>query len=57
MEWNYFSNFESMCHCDATDQVSAQSDLGFRRRCPLKTFKMAALVAILDNGMEGFQQF
>ena len=28
-----FINFESLCHCDASHQVSAQSDLGFRRRC------------------------
>ena len=41
-EWNDFSNFESLCHCDASHQVSAQSDLGFRRRCRLKNFKMAA---------------
>ena len=33
---------ESLCHCDASHQVSAQSDLGFRR-CILKNFKMAAL--------------
>ena len=28
-ERNDFSNFESLCHCDASHQVSAQSDLGF----------------------------
>ena len=27
-EWNDFSNFECLCHCDASHQVSAQSDLG-----------------------------
>ena len=27
-EQNYFSNFESLCHCDASHQVSAQSDFG-----------------------------
>ena len=32
-EQNDFSNSESLCHCDASDQVSAQSDLLFRRRC------------------------
>ena len=25
-EWNDFSNFESLCHCDASHQVSVQSD-------------------------------
>ena len=48
--WDNFSNFESLCHCDASHQVSAQSDLGFRRRCHLKNFKMAALADILDIG-------
>ena len=34
---NYFSNSESLCHCDASShQVSAQSDLWFGRRCHLK---------------------
>ena len=47
-EWNNFSNFESLCHCDASHQVSAQSDLGLRR-CRLKNFKMAVLAAILNN--------
>ena len=46
-----FSNFESLCHCDASHQVSAQSDLGLRRRCRLKNVKMAA---ILDIGTERF---
>ena len=41
-ERNDFSNFESLCHCNASHQVSAQSDLGFRRRCRLKNFKKAA---------------
>ena len=47
---NYFSSFESLCHCDASHQVSAQSDLGFGRRCRLKNFKMTAMEAILDIG-------
>ena len=44
---NDFSNSESLCHCDASHQVSAQSDLRFGRRCQfgrrccLKNFKMA----------------
>ena len=29
----------NLCYCDASHQVSAQSDLGFRRRCHLKNFK------------------
>ena len=48
VEWNDLSNSESLCHCDASHQVSAQSDLGFGRRCHLKNFKMATMVAILD---------
>ena len=27
-----FSDFQTLCHCDASHQVSAQSDLGCRRR-------------------------
>ena len=46
-----FSNFESLCHCDASHQASVQSNLGFERRCRLKNFKMAAVMAILDIGM------
>ena len=46
-ERNDFSNFESLCHCDASHEVSAQSDLGFGKRCRLKNFKKAA-------GMERF---
>ena len=44
----------NLCHCDASHQVSAQSDLGFRRRCCLKNFKMAAIAAILDIGRKTF---
>ena len=48
-EWKDFSNSESLCHCDASHQVSPQLDLGFgRRRCCVKNFKMAAVAAILD---------
>ena len=46
LERNDFSNSESLCHCDASHQVSAHVDLGFRRRCRLKNF----LAAILDIG-------
>ena len=37
-EWNDFSNFESLCHCDASHQVSAQSDLRLGR-CSLKNIQ------------------
>ena len=50
-ERNHFSKFESLSHCDASNQVSAQSDLWFGRKCRLKNFKMAA---ILDIGTERF---
>ena len=45
--WNrtIFSNSESLCHCDASYQVLAQSDLQFGRRCRLKN-----LEAIMDIG-------
>ena len=33
----------NLCHCDASHQVLAQSNLRFGRRCRLKNFKMAAL--------------
>ena len=46
-------NSESF-HSDASHQVSAQPDLLFRRRCDLKNFKMAVMVAILDIRMESF---
>ena len=39
---------KSLCHCDASHQVLAQSDLRFGRRCLLKNFKMASMAAILD---------
>ena len=56
-ERNYFSNSKSPCHCDASHQVLAQSYLRFGRRCHLKNFKMAAVLAILDIGTERFEQF
>ena len=41
--------------CDASHQVSAQSDLGFGRRCLLKNFKMAATIAaILESEQNDF---
>ena len=42
-EQNNFSNSESLCHCDASHQVLAQSNLRFGRRCRLKNFKMATM--------------
>ena len=50
MEHNDFSNSESLCHSNASCQVSTQSDLQFGRRCCLKNFKMATVVATLDIG-------
>ena len=41
-----------LCCSDVSHQVSAPSNLWFRRWCRLKNFKMATLVTILDIGME-----
>ena len=35
-ELNDFSNYESLCHCDASHQVLAQFNLQFGKRCHLK---------------------
>ena len=43
-----FSLFRSRSHPVAKEQVSAQSDLRFEKRCRKLIFKMAAVVAILD---------
>ena len=43
-----FSLFRSRSHPVATEQVSAQSDQRFRKRCQKLIFKMAAVVAILN---------
>ena len=43
LERNNFSNSESLCHCDASHQVLAQSDLRLGRRCCSKNFKMATI--------------
>ena len=43
-----FSLFRSKSHPVAKEQVSAQSDLRFEKRCRELIFKMAAAVAILD---------
>ena len=52
---NDLSNSESLYRSNASHHVSAQSNLQFGRRCPLKNFKMAAVAAILDIGTEQFQ--
>ena len=44
-----FSIFKSLCHCDASHQVSAQSDLRFRRRCRLKNYKGPSWISELNN--------
>ena len=51
LERNDLSNSESLCHLDASHQVLAQSDLWFGRCC-LKNFKIVAMAAMLDIGME-----
>ena len=43
-----FSLFRSRSHPVATEQVSAQSDLMFEKRCRKLILKMAGVVAILD---------
>ena len=43
-----FSLFRSRSHPVAKEQVSAQKDLRFEKRCRKLIFKMAADVAILD---------
>ena len=53
LEQNDFSNSESVCHSDASHQVSAYSNLRFGR-CRLKNFNLSAMVAILDIEMEQF---
>ena len=44
-EMNDFSSSESLCHCDASHQVLAQSNFRFGTRCRLKNFRMAAMRA------------
>ena len=39
-EWNKFSSSESSCLPNASNQVSALSDLPFESRCRFKTFKL-----------------
>ena len=47
-ELNEFRDSESPYHPDVSNQVSAQSDLQFGKRCGLKNFKMAAMATIED---------
>ena len=56
-EQNDFSNSNSPCGPNASHQICAQSDLGFRSRCGFKIFKMASWAAILDIRTELFLQF
>ena len=51
---NYLSDFESLCRSNASHQVSAQSNLRFRKICCLKNSNMAAMAAILDSRTEQF---
>ena len=53
-EQNDFSNSEFPCCPNASNQLSAKSDLPLDSRSGLKIFKMAATLAILDIGMEQF---
>ena len=50
--WNFdlhnFSLFRSRSHPVAKEQVSAESDLRFEKRCLKLIFTIAAVVAILD---------
>ena len=48
------NDFESLCHPDASHQVSAQSDLRFGRKCDLKFFKVATMADSLDVWTERF---
>ena len=56
-ERHNFSLFRSRSHPVATQQVSAQSDLRFEKRCRKLIFKMAAVVAILDFSIGSFSYF
>ena len=51
---NGFSNSESLSWSDDSHQVFAQSNLRFGRRCHFKSFKMAAVTALLDIRTERF---
>ena len=57
LEWNSFSNSESLCRSDASHPVSAQSALWFGRRFCLKNFKMEAVASILNIRTERLYLF
>ena len=52
--WKDFSNSESLCHCDASHSILAQSYLWFERRCCLKKhgghlgYRNRTILAILN---------
>ena len=52
-ERNEFSNFESLCHCDASHQVSTQSDRVWEEMS-FEEFQDGHSATILDIGMERF---
>ena len=52
-----FSLFWCRSHPVATEQVSAQSGLRFKKRCRKLIFKMAAVVAILEFSIGSFSNF
>ena len=52
-----FSLFRSRSLPVATEQVSAQNDLRFEKRCQKLIFKMVAVVAILDFSIGSFSYF
>ena len=56
-DWHNYSLFRSRSHFVATEQVSAQSDLRFEKRCRKLIFKMVAVVAILDFSIGSFSYF
>ena len=52
--WNNFSYFGSTRHPNAPFQASSQMAFRFRRRSEKQTFKIVAMAAILDFGLEQF---
>ena len=47
-EWNDFSNSESLCQCDVSHQVLAQSNFQFGRRCRCHLgYRNGTILAIL----------
>ena len=52
-----FSSFQTKSHPVATEQVSAQSNQRFGKRCRKLIFKMAAVAVILDFFIGSFRYF